>query len=242
MSDSNHELSLNYRLTLSDQNTLEYNFLEGDSGLKLKKNESIHPEDWMILSHNQCTNCPLNADENKYCPVAINLSVLLTDWQNIVSFDEILLEVKSNQRTITANTTAQKALSSLLGLLMATSDCPHTQFFRPMAQFHLPLATGAETTFRAISTHLITQFFRQENGEDVALNLDGLLDIYNNMHTVNICLKKRIESAVENDAALNAVVLLDIFAITLPNYLDSELENLKPLFSILLQQAPNSEN
>ena len=238
MPDNNQNPALTYRVTLNQNQTLEYVFTESEEGIKLVKPKNQTVKKWMSLEHNQCDNCPLNPASQPLCPVAENLSVLLRDWQNIISFDETILEVNTKQRTISATTTAQKVLSSLLGLVIATSDCPHTQFFRPMAQFHLPLASSEETSFRAISTHLITQFFRQQNGEKVNFDLQGLTDVYNNMHTVNTCLKKRIESAVENDAALNAVVLLDILAITLPNYLDDELDKLKPLFSILI---PNAE-
>jgi len=234
MPDPNQNSALTYRVKINQGQYLEYVFTENEDGIKLVKPENQVTQKWMALEHNQCENCPLNSKSHPLCPIAENLSVLLSDWQNIISFDETTLEVNTKQRTIIATTTAQKVLSSLLGLIIATSDCPHTQFFRPMAQFHLPLASPEETSFRAISTHLITQFFRQQNGQKVNFDLQGLTDVYNNMHTVNICLKKRIESAVENDAALNAVVLLDIFAITLPNYLDDELEKLKPLFSILI--------
>ena len=239
MTDNTSKPALVYRITINQNKLLKYVFNSHESGIKLKKPEDQVTEEWMALEHNQCSNCPLDPKIHKLCPVAENLSILMHDWQDIVSFDEVLLEVDSKQRKISATTTAQKTLSSLLGLIIATSDCPRTQFFRPMAQFHLPLASSEETTFRAISTHLLTQFFRQQDGQKVDFDLQGLTNIYNEMHTVNIHLKNRLESAVENDAALNAVVLLDIIAITLPNYLEMELEKLKPLFSILLSSEKN---
>ena len=239
MTDNTSKPALVYRITINQNKQLKYVFNSHENGIKLVKPEDQVTEKWMTLEHNQCSNCPLDPKIHKLCPVAENLSILMHDWQDIVSFDEVLLEVDSKQRKISATTTAQKTLSSLLGLIIATSDCPRTQFFRPMAEFHLPLASAEETTFRAISTHLLTQFFRQQDGGKVDFDLQGLTKIYNEMHTVNIYLKNRLESAVENDAALNAVVLLDIIAITLPNYLEMELEKLKPLFSILLSPEKN---
>ncbi|HFE39627.1 MAG TPA: hypothetical protein ENK06_14630 [Gammaproteobacteria bacterium] len=230
MTNASNQSSLVYHLTVNDVNKLDYHFSQNELGLKLVESVNLATENWMALEHMQCRNCPLNKRQHPFCPIAKNLGVLLKDWHNIVSFDKVSLEVISKNRTISATTTAQSALSSLLGLIMATSDCPHTQFFRPMAYFHLPLSTPEETSFRAISTHLMTQFFRLRNGEAVQFNLQGLIDIYETMHTVNIFMKRRIESAVVNDAALNAVVLLDLLAITLPNYLDVELERLEKLF------------
>jgi len=235
MPNNSEKPELIYQFTLDDKSVLEYHFIGSDNGLTLEPPKDHFINEWMALKHNQCDNCPLEPETHNHCPVAHNLSFLLDDWQKVVSFDNITLNVLTIHRTITAKTTAQRALSSLLGLVMATSDCPHTQFFRPMAQFHLPLSTPEETAFRAISTHLVTQFFRQKEGLEAKFNLDGLVEVYNNMHTVNISMKKRIESAVEKDAAMNAVVLLDILAITFPNYLDDELEKLKPLFINMLK-------
>lgn len=195
-----------------------------------KKNKDIP---WAKLEHHQCPNCTLNLDNNNYCPIALNLEGLLNDWNEVVSYTPVQLSVLSNNRTIMADTTAQKALGSLLGLIMATSDCPHTQFFRPMAQYHLPLATSEETSFRAISTYLLTQYFRKQNGEDINFDLDGLSKIYESIHELNVYIKKRLMDAVRQDAALNAVMVLDVFTITSTNFLDDELERLRQLFSIL---------
>lgn len=234
MTNPINEAALTYQFIFDDEAMFEYRFVSGDNGLKLDIAEDQPPENWMILEHMQCENCPLKQSTHRHCPVARNLSILVNDCQKVISFDNVALKVITKNRTTSANTTAQRAVSSLLGLIMATSDCPHTQFFRPMAQFHLPLSSPEETSFRAISTYLVTQFFRQREGLEASFNLDGLVEIYSNMHTVNISMKNRIESAVEKDAAMNAVILLDILAITFPNYLDDELEKLKPLFSNML--------
>jgi len=221
--------TLNYKLKFNDGNTIEYDFV-GDDILKLKLTSDIPDNAWIKLGHHQCENCPLTKDTHPNCPVAENLHVLLKDWGEIISYDDVELLVTSRQRNITAKTTAQKALSSLLGLIMATSDCPHTRFFRAMAKFHLPLSSNEETSFRALSTFFMMQYFQSHDSDCVNFNLDGLKTIYENMHTVNVHMKQRLEDAVIEDAALNAVVILDLFAISMPYYLEDELEKLKVLF------------
>ncbi len=56
-----------------------------------------------------------------------------------------------------AETTAQQAMSSVLGLIMATAGCPWTDRLRPMARFHLPFASDAETLYRSISMFLLSR-------------------------------------------------------------------------------------
>ena len=231
MSKAKEGTVLEYHLKFTDGKSIQYDFI-GEELLKLKLPENPNNEEWMKLGFHQCENCPLNTNTHFNCPVAQNLSVMLNDWSQVVSYDEVELLVISKQRSTSAKTTAQKALSSILGLIMATSDCPHTRFFRAMAKFHLPLSSNEETSFRALSTYFMMQFFESEQTENMDFSLDGLKSIYENMHTVNIHMKQRLENAVIEDAALNAVVILDLFAISLPYYLDDELEKLRPLFFI----------
>jgi len=53
---------------------------------------------------------------------------------------------------------------------------------------------------------------------------------------VNRYLTERLRAAVEKDSALNAVVLLDVFAQLLPMQLDEPLDELAALFEAYLGQ------
>ena len=57
---------------------------------------------------------------------------------------------------------------------MATSGCPHMDFFKPMARFHLPLANAEETVYRATSMYLLAQYFLQREGKEADMELEGL--------------------------------------------------------------------
>jgi len=50
------------------------------------------------------------------------------------------------------------ALSSLIGLYMATGGCPVMERLKPMARFHLPFADEEETMFRAMSAYLLDHY------------------------------------------------------------------------------------
>lgn len=196
---------------------------------------------WTELQHQQCPNCPLNASEEKYCPAAVNIAVVADHYGEIISHKSVNVCVVSPKRTVSGKTSVQRALSSLLGLLIATSDCPHTHFFRPMAHFHLPLASQEETIFRAIATYFLTKYFKGEKSS--AFNLSDLKDIYTNMQTVNEYLVKRIQSCTgSSDATKNAVVLLHLLSCVLPMSLEQSLDNLRPLFKGLLANNQDTNN
>jgi len=231
MTDSSKmDAVLTYQLKFDEKTEFVYEFVN-EKSLQLRQPVNAPQEDWMKLSHCQCENCPLTEETHPECPVARNIYVLLKDWSQIISHDKVGLTVTSEQRTVIAQTTAQKALSSLLGLIMATSDCPHTRFFRPMANFHLPLSSASETNFRVLSSFFLMQYFQSMDVDDFSFDLQKLNEIYENMHIVNVHIKNRLESAVIEDAALNAVVILDMFAISMPYYIEDELQKLRLLFS-----------
>jgi hypothetical protein len=126
-----------------------------------------------------------------------------------------------------AETTAQQAMSSVLGLIMATSGCPWTDRLRPMARFHLPFASEAETVYRSVCMFLLA---RELVGGGETQGFAGLKDLYENLHVVNRDMSRRLGAATRTDPARNAMALLDSYTTLLPAALESSLEELKPLF------------
>lgn len=188
------------------------------------------PPDWCRLDFHQCPNCPLRVDTHPYCPLASRLVKLMTAYREVASFDEVEMEVTTPERTITKHTTAQRAVSSLMGLVMATSGCPHMAFLKPMARYHLPLATEEETIFRAASTYLLAQYFRQKNGLSTDFDMVGLKKIYGEIRIINTAMASRLRTVIAQDSAVNAVILLDLFAKTLPYSIEDSLEDIRYLF------------
>ena len=232
MSSDKNNHALQYKIYVGSDLLLDLCFEDSENGLTLVNDKKMMDAEWIKLEHEKCANCTLNTKQYRNCPVAENLASVVTDCANTISHENVNLEVTAQKRTVIAKTSAQKALSSIVGLAMATSQCPHTQFFRAMAKFHLPLATTEETIFRAVSSYLLMQYLKQEEGHKVSFELTGLKEIYNNLHTVNVHMNKRMTSAIQADSAVNAIAILDIFAITLPNFLDDEIKNLKSYFDL----------
>ncbi len=186
--------------------------------------------EWSRLEFHQCSHCPLSSDEHSHCPLARRLRGLVDRFKAVVSHDRLMVQVRTAERLVRQNVSAQQAIGSFMGLLMATCDCPHMAFFRPMARFHLALANNEETIYRAASMFLLAQYFRHRRGEDVDLDMDGLIEIYHNVHIVNEHVAKRLRAGCTADALVNGLVLLDSFAHLLPLSTRQDLHHIEHLF------------
>lgn len=198
---------------------------------------------WAKLDFHQCPHCPLSTTSHRYCPLAANLSRLVDKFERLLSFDNVDLEVTTTERSISQRTTAQSAISSIMGLMMATSGCPHTAFFRSMARFHLPLANEEETVYRVTATYLLAQYFRKKRGEAMDIDLRGLRQIYENMQVINTAVADRLRAATGSDSFLNAITILDSFAQTVPMVIEESLGDVEYLFDAYfreLQRAGSS--
>jgi hypothetical protein len=198
--------------------------------LKLLNLSDEELPDWTLLDYHKCPHCPLSGIEVAHCPAAASIIDLVKRFDNVISHEEIDLEVVTEERKVYERTTAQHGISSLLGLLLSTSGCPHTAYFKPMARFHLPLASQEDTLFRATGMYLLAQYFRKNEGQEVDFELDGLTRIYQNIHQLNITLAKRLQDASNTDSSINAVIVLDVFTYTLPTVINDQLESIRPLF------------
>jgi len=186
--------------------------------------------DWAQLSFHQCPSCSLGESQSPHCPAALSLVDLAARFENIRSFDAIHLEVQFKERRISQTTTAQRAVGSMMGLLLATSGCPHTEFLKPMARFHKPLASEEETLIRATSFYLLSQAFKRKQGAEPDWDLKGLSRHYDRLREVNEKLASRLRVAIREDAAVNAVVMLDMFAQVIPDVIDDALEEIRYVF------------
>lgn len=186
---------------------------------------------WTRLDFYQCPNCPYDPKQRVYCPLAVNLVDIIKRFDGLMSYEKVYLKVVTQEREVSKNTTVQHGMSSLMGLAIASSGCPHTSFFAPMAHFHMPLASVRETVFRAVSSYLLSQYFLKHEGKNPDFELNGLTEIYKNLQVVNIATAGRLRSATESDSTVNAIILLDTFAQSLPIVMDTALEEIKKMYA-----------
>lgn len=230
-------IDIQYNLKLGDHDFEYIVRLDPNSIEQQIANYENIPE-WARLEAHQCSNCPYTVNDHEYCPPAINLIPLIEFCANLDSFDNIKVIITTSERVITAETSIQNCVRSLLGLIMATSSCEYMKFLRPMARFHQPLASREETIYRSVATYLLGQYFRsQRDGiNTIDTDLSGLRDIYNNLQMVNKAMTERLRSASEKDASVNAVIVLDIMAKSVNYSIDDALEDIRYLFEPYLNQ------
>ncbi len=193
--------------------------------------------DWTRLEYKQCEHCPLKPKEKAHCPLAAHLPRLIEVGNHLISHDKITAVIHTPRRSFEIRESAQQILSTLMGLVSATSGCPHTTFLKPMAYFHLPNANVTETVYRATSMYLLAQYFKKKEGLDPDWELEQLKDHYIRLHGVNKGMSERLTSVVEGDASLNAIVVLDVFALLLPHSVEESLESTRFLFRNYLKAA-----
>ena len=199
----------------------------------IQKNRS-HPLQWTRLDYKKCSVCNLQ-ENHRYCPTAVNLADIAMEFSDMLSHEEVDVMVKVEERSYIASTTIQQALSSLVGIIMATSGCPVLEYLKPMVRFHLPFASITETAFRMMSMYLMARYIVWKNGGKPDFDLEGLKKIYRDVSAVNRDFAERLRVASQKDANLNAIVNLDCFANLIPLMIDETIEEIKPYFSAYLK-------
>lgn len=229
---SEETVNISYRIKLDDTTTEVFNFeLDGDN-FDLLNGDDPDPPDWAKLEFKQCSHCPLSSEEHSYCPVAVQIHNVVKRFHKTRSIDEVELEVITEERRVVQTTQIQRAIASMLGLVFPTCGCPKTAYMRPMARFHLPLASEEETVFHVSGMYLLSQFFvGQKNNKDP---FEGLANLYDDMHILNKAVASRVQTATNSDSLKNAITLLDMYSTLIPMLIEDELVEMRRFFAAYL--------
>jgi len=213
-----------YRFHLADgveEILLEF---EPETYLLKRPSDQKVPE-WAALEFHKCAHCPLAVAEHPNCPFAAALSRYVTNFGHRDSFDEVTIEVTTPTRRISARKPLQVGIASLVGLIGASSGCPHLSFYRPMARYHSPFADEQETLYRVLSMFTMNAMFagRAPDFTDLAQLMDAVSE-------VNVAMAERIRAGFDRDAMINAIVTLDFFAMNVPLEIETKFNSLRHLF------------
>ena len=225
-----NKIFYNYQFNFPDGHQKEFQVDFDRESLQSKLPDGTHYPDWTQLECHQCKNCPLTSEDYLYCPLAVNLVPIIYWCKDLVSYDEVDVVITSAERKVSAHTSLQRAVSSLLGLLMSSSACPKMKFLRPLARFHLPLATHEETIFRAVSATFVRNYFDDEESKRNEDPLGKLKQQYQELQDLNRFIANRVRNAIERDAAINAIVLLDALSKKVSFSMDDSLQQIRYLF------------
>ncbi len=186
---------------------------------------------WTKLLYHQCSCCSLDSRQHSYCPIAVNIAEVIESFKNINSSERCIVRCVTPERFYGKKTLVQDGLFSILGIIMATSDCPTMNFLKPMARFHLPFASTQETIFRATSIYLLRQYFEYKTGNLPDIQLKKLARNYEKVQEVNHGMLDRTSNSLHKDAEKNAIVILNVLAQLLSLEIDEDLNPLKYLFN-----------
>ena len=234
------KLTLRYRFTFPDSSERAFALEMDRDTAELTPSKRTNLPAWTELAFNQCSGCPFEASKVSHCPAAVHLSTVIDGFTDLVSYDKVRVEVETDERAVVATLSAQQALASLMGLIMASSGCPRTAVFRPMARFHLPFSNESETAYRVAAMYLVAQHFAAREGGKADFALDDLGRVYRGVHAVNRGMAQRLRAATRQDAIVNAIVLLDVYSSLVPAAIHDILAEIKPAFAALLNEPPHA--
>ena len=196
------------------------------------------PPEWARLDFEQCPNCPLDTDSHEYCPIAVQMSGALMVFNEYLSYEMVQVTIETSERRYQKKVALQDAISSMIGIIMATSGCPVMDHLRPMVRTHLPFATKNESVYRVISMYLMAQYFRKKRGLVPDWELKHLVQLYDEIGKVNHAFSKRMFAQYEKDANINALVILKYVAELLTGTLqNNDLDEMESLFSSWLKDG-----
>jgi hypothetical protein len=170
------------------------------------------PPKWTEISNFMCPHCPIDKAKFKYCPLAVNLNDVISDFKEFHSYDEVEVTIRTNARTYYKKTSLQNALGSLLGIVMVANDCPTMGKLKPMMRYHLPFATLEETDYRVLSMYLLAQYVIAKKGGEPDWEMNNLKDLYEEIKLLNQNACRHLSEIESKDAIVNAVVTLNSFA------------------------------
>lgn len=198
----------------------------------------VEPAAWTRLSCVQCPHCSLDSVLHPQCPPARNLVAVVDCFKADISYENCVCHVRTDAREYAKRSSLFEGLSSLIGLTMATSGCPHLDMLRPMAYTHLPFANVGESFVRSLGTYLVAQFLRQRTGLPPDWSLERLGALYEAVSTVNRAFMGRLRCIDGiSDVSLNALVSLDCFAVFTAFSLEqSSLSELRAVFAPYLER------
>ena len=227
---TNEPLLFDYTFNFENGRTLHFPILLDPLDLSLMNFELEIEAEWARLENHQCKNCTLKPETYPYCPIAKNLVNILSEFNDVFSYEQVDVIVKTYERTYSKNCGVQKGLGAMLGIYMVTSGCPIMSKLKPMVRFHLPFASVQETISRSVGSYLLGQYFNHKAGKKADWDLDGLKQSYKEIQTVNYAMAGRLRSISAKDANVNALIILDIFAKEVPETIDASLNQLKYLY------------
>jgi hypothetical protein len=204
---SDKELVFYYQFWMSNNIKREFVLRVDSETLLLKSEPHANPPQWTRLDFFRCENCTLEQGVNPHCPVALNLIDLIEFFRLVPSHEDADVCVVTQERKYVKRMAAQFIISSLMGIIMASSGCPVLGKMKPLLRAHIPFPSAEENVFRIMSLYLLEQYIALRKGHVPDWDMKGLTGYLGEIETVNEWFCKRLNAVKDEggDACLNAV-------------------------------------
>ncbi len=206
------EIIFRYSFTFNDDTVKTLEIHVDKNSLSIIAPERKYYPEWAKLESFKCPHCPLDTNLHKYCPLALNLQDIISEFNDRSSFEIVDVFVETDARNYHKKTSLQHGVSSVLGILMVTSGCPVMGKLKPLLYFHLPFASIDETEVRALSLYLLAQYVKTIKGQTPDWEMTKLRKIYEDVRILNHYVSKKIVNLSEKDASINSLIVLNNFA------------------------------
>ncbi|MCK5148132.1 hypothetical protein KAR48_15360 [bacterium] len=219
---------IQYQIMLEGEDVFEFT-VDTSADTSIEDTDTCYSE-WLLLERFQCKHCTLSTNNRKTCPAALSIKPLLERFSHCMSYETVDAIVHKGDVEYRASVSSQHALRSLSGLVMALSACPVLKKLRPLARHHIPFIEQDHTVIRFTGHYFIGQYLRAQEGKSPDWELEGLLELLNQIHVVNVNIAKRLRLAAEKDSMVNGIVILDTSAQHAETDIRDQLMELKSLY------------
>ena len=94
------ELNIDYCFEFEDGTQRSFDIcLDPDTLEQKLPDDAVYPE-WVKLDVEKCDNCPLKQETSEHCPVAARLAQVVDCFGEVLSHDEITVQVRTGERTV----------------------------------------------------------------------------------------------------------------------------------------------
>ncbi|MFT5716877.1 MAG: hypothetical protein ACJAWS_001195 [Oleiphilaceae bacterium] len=219
-------MEVKYDFSFDDNKDLSYTVDVDRPGMRNELNKSNTPE-WVLLSHCKCSNCPLSEEDSPVCPAAFDIQDVIEDFQSKPASQKVNINVIASDRSYSKRTNVEEGLRSLMGLVLATSQCPILGQLKPMAMHHMPFSSSNEFILRSVSVYLMQQYFEYRAEKTPDWDLKGLISRNKQLQLVNQALWQRIHLDNHNDSNLKTLLSFFSMSSSVSVSLETQLQKLK---------------
>ena len=222
-------MAIEYRFYFQDDQTCLSYVIDPDNPNK-STTRSSKSVSWTELKNCQCSNCPLSASKHKHCPAAVDMQRVIEDFSRLPAMKKVDVHVLSPEREYRKVTGIEEGLRSLMGLIMAESNCPILSKLRPMAYTHLPFTTQSEFIIRSVGTYLLRQYYHRQSKNQADWDLKGLIALNQELRLVNQALWQRVNTGSPGDSNLKALLSFFAMSSSVSFSLEAQLAKVRPAF------------